>query len=140
MDYWNAQSMKISRKCRASDYKIVIDNIRQFSAKSSGCSIGVSFIVTKENCSHIFDLCSLMKDIGASHVKPSPCVVSTNSSSNRTYHSSFSVVTHEEIERCTSLNDASFSVVNHYREVNTEFSKDYRSCPFLQFLTVIGAD
>ena len=33
-----------------------------------------------------------------------------------------------------------FEVINHYHDLADRFDKDYDSCPFLQFLTVIGAD
>lgn len=38
------------------------------------------------------------------------------------------------------MNNDNFRIVNHYHELEERFDKNYTFCPFLQFLTVIGAD
>ncbi|HER26479.1 MAG TPA: radical SAM protein, partial [Rhodospirillales bacterium] len=44
------------------------------------------------------------------------------------------------IDQAKALNDDNFRIVNHYHELEDRFQKAYTSCPFVQFLTVIGAD
>ena len=44
------------------------------------------------------------------------------------------------LEKALALSGQGFSVVDHYHKLDTRFAKSYTLCPFLQFLTVIGAD
>jgi len=59
---------------------------------------------------------------------------------NNLYHGEIRESVDAEIERAEALNDDGFRIVNHYHELEERFEKDYTICPFLQFLTVIGAD
>ena len=38
------------------------------------------------------------------------------------------------------LEDNKFKIIDHYHEFPDRFDKEYKTCPSLQFLTIIGAD
>lgn len=140
MDYWDGASLKASRKVPEAEFDAIVGNIRAFAARGSKCEIGVCFIVTKENHVHLEDFCRLMKDAGANHVKLSGCVVSGSGRENNEYHAAIKDEVERQMLRAQGLNDARFKLVDHYHELDERFDKSYTTCPYLQFLTVIGAD
>lgn len=140
MDYWDGASLAKSRGVKEAEFAMIIENMRSFAARKSPCELGVSFIVTKEDHTHIYDFCKLMKEIGVDHVKLSGCVVSVNGKENNAYHAEIKEEVGRQLARAKELADGDFKVVDHYHELEERFDKPYTSCPYLQFLTVIGAD
>ncbi len=100
----------------------------------------MSFIVTYENHQHIAEVCTLLKDCGVNHIKLSGAVVSNDVIGNNNYHQSIKEEVAHQIALAHPLIDENFTLVNHYHDLEERFEKHYHSCPFLQFLTVIGAD
>src|SRR5207249_340862 len=45
-----------------------------------------------------------------------------------------------QLEKAKGLEGDGFKIVDHYHQLEERFDKPYTSCPYLQFLTVIGAD
>jgi MoaA/NifB/PqqE/SkfB family radical SAM enzyme len=140
MDYWDGASLHESRKVPADEFDKIVGNIRAFAARGSKCELGVSFIVTKENHRHIADFCRLIKDAGVNHMKLSGCVVSGDGRENNAYHAGIKDEVDRQILLVQELNDDRFKAIDHYHELDERFDKRYTTCPFLQFLTVIGAD
>jgi len=118
----------------------LLENLSRFSARGSKCVLGVSFIVDETNCTHLYDACLLLKNAGVNHVKFSGVVVSNSGEQNNVYHARIREVVTEQIERARTLADDKFSVINHYHDLDDRFEKAYETCPYLMFLTVIGAD
>lgn len=140
IDAWDDESYVKSRGARVGEFGAVINNMRAFAARGSGCVLGISFIVGKDNWNHIYDVCRIFKDIGVSHVKLSPSIVSNSAAENRSYHDPHFAATRTEIDRALALQDSSFAVIDHFHEMDEQFAKPYSTCPFLPMLTVIGAD
>jgi len=140
IDAWDDKSYAKSRGIKEGAFTQVMANIHQFTARQSGCALGVSFIVGRDNVNHIFDACQLVKVAGAGHVKVSAAVVSNDMHENNLYHRAIMETATDQIERAAALSDDGFAVINHYHETDERFDKDYDICPYLQFLTVIGAD
>ena len=46
----------------------------------------------------------------------------------------------EQIVQAKGLEDENFEIIDHYHEFPERFDKEYKTCPSLQFLTIIGAD
>ena len=140
VDGWDDASYSKARGIADGSFTKLLDNMRNFSAMDTSCVMGVSFIIGKDNHDHIFDACAQFKEAGADHVKLSATVVANEVEANNAYHRDFDDQIKAEIERVKTLDDENFSIVNHYHEMEDRFAKSYTYCPFLQFLTVIGAD
>jgi len=140
LDAWDNESYVKSRGAKPHDFSRLTDNIRNFTARDTKCILGVSLIVGQDNYQHIFEVCSLLKDCGVNHVKVSGTVVSNDAAGNNAYHLAIKIEVAHQIEMAQSLIDESFSVLNHYHDLEDRFEKSYHTCPSLQFLTVIGAD
>lgn len=138
-DAWDGESLAKSRKCSVKEFDRILEQMKEFSLNSEAV-LGVSYVVTKENHSHLFKAAEKFKDAGAQHMKISPCVTSTDGKENNEYHLPFKEKVLELIKESFVLNDQNFEIVNHYHEMESDFSKSYDTCPYLQFLTVIGAD
>jgi sulfatase maturation enzyme AslB (radical SAM superfamily) len=114
--------------------------MKAFVATGTRCVLGVSFITGKDNYHRLYEVCSRFKEIGVNHVKLSAAVVGNSADANNSYHREFAEAAHAEIERCKALTGDGFTVIDHFHEMESRFEKEYHRCPFLQFLTVIGAD
>lgn len=140
LDAWDDASYSAARGAPAGAFTKLIDNIRAFTGRGSACVLGVSLIVGEANHAHIAETCALLKEAGVNHVKISGAVVSNDVVENNLYHRRISEEVAKQIFQAKSLNGSDFTIVDHYHELEERFDKDYKSCPFLQFLTVIGAD
>lgn len=140
IDGWDNESYKEARDARDKEFDIVMNNMANFLTRETKCVLGVSFIVGKDNCGHIYEVCKLLKNIGVNHVKLSGAVVANDPGTVNDYHQNFKEIADAEIKAARTLADEKFSVLDHYHDVDSRFDKTYTFCPFLQYLTVIGAD
>lgn len=140
LDAWDDASYIKSRGAKNTDFTKLIENIRAFTSRDTKCVLGVSFIVGYDNHKHLTEVCSLLKDCGVDHVKVSGAVVSNDSAGNNVYHRKIKDEVARQIFAAQSLADSSFTILNHYHDLEERFEKHYHSCSFLQYLTVIGAD
>lgn len=123
----------------------VCDNIYNFAKiKNRNSQLGINFIVTKENYKYIYKFLKLMKRLGADHVKISESIASTKREENKKYHSPFSSSVKKQMARGFSdLAAGNFSIIDKFDDfvdMNNYYEKKYTWCPFIQWLTVIGAD
>lgn len=139
-DAWDDVSFAESRGICEGEFSKLLGNLREFAARRSKCVLGVSFIVNEVNCTHIYNACKILKDAGVSHVKLSGVVVSNSGAENNAYHARIRETVNSQIEQALSLADDHFAVINHYHDLDERFQKSYSMCPYLMFLTVIGAD
>jgi MoaA/NifB/PqqE/SkfB family radical SAM enzyme len=140
LDAWDDASYGKSRGIGDGAFTRLIDNMRGFARLNSKCVLGTSFIVSQDNYTHLADTCALLRDVGVNHVKVAAAVVANDVAENNRYHRAIMAAVTAQIEQASVLNDERFNVVNHYHETDERFEKGYETCPFLQFLTVIGAD
>lgn len=140
VDGWDEASYAKARSIPEGAFGKLLDNIRDFTARGSQCVLGISFIIGKDNHEHIHDICRLFKEAGVDHVKLAAAVVSNDGRENNAYHRPLMARVSAQIMAAKELNDKHFKVVDHYHEAEERFDKHYTICPFLQFLTVIGAD
>jgi len=140
LDAWDDDSYVKSRGAKPRDFSQLIENIRAFTARDTKCVLGVSLIVGHDNHPHIAEICAQLKDCGVNHVKVSGAVVSNDIAGNNVYHSPIKEEVARQIALARPLSDATFSVLNHYHDLEDRFEKHYHTCPFLQFLTIVGAD
>ena len=140
LDAWDDGSYVKSRGAKAHDFSRLIENIRAFTAHDKQCVLGVSLIVGQDNHQHILDVCTLLKDCKVNHVKVPGAVVSNDAEGNNAYHEAIKSEVARQIEAVQALVDERLTVLNLYHDLEDRFEKQYNSCPFLQFLTVVGAD
>jgi wyosine [tRNA(Phe)-imidazoG37] synthetase (radical SAM superfamily) len=140
LDAWDNDSYVKSRGAKKNEFNKLIENIQSFTARDTKCVLGVSFIVGKDNHKHLADVCELLKKSGIDHIKVSGAIVSNNAAGNNEYHSEIKEEVAHQIKIAQSLSDSSFTVLNHYHDIEERFEKNYHTCSFLQYLTIIGAD
>jgi Fe-coproporphyrin III synthase len=140
IDGWDDTSYAKARGIKGKIFSQIVANMRAFTALESKCVLGVSFIVTPENHQHLLEACTTFKEAGVNHVKLSGVVVANAGDENNRYHAPIMAGVSEQIMAAQRLNDENFTIINHYHELEERFDKSYTTCPFLQFLTVIGAD
>lgn len=140
MDGWDDESYSASRGAKPGEFTRLMNNIRAFTSRGSQCVLGVSFIVGKDNHQHIHDVAAMLKAAGVNHMKVSGAVVDNSAGGNNAYHAEIKEEVARQIDRAKTLEDGTFTVLNHYHDLEDRFEKTYTTCPFLQFLTVIGAD
>ncbi len=140
LDGWDDASYAKARSISDGQFTQLMDNIRNFTARKSKCVLGISFIIGHENDLHILDVCEQMRDAGVDHVKLSGAVVANDVHANNLYHREIIDAAGEQIREAKKLATDRFAVIDHYHDLEELFEKSYTVCPFLQFLTVIGAD
>lgn len=140
LDAWDDASYSAARGVRPGAFTALIGNLCAFADRRSTCVLGVSFIVSEANAPHFAQACALLRDAGVNHVKVSGAVVSNDREENNLYHRRLQELVAAQIAEAKQLETPSFTIIDHYHELGDRFEKDYRSCPFTRFLTVIGAD
>lgn len=142
IDATDGPSLAETRQVPEDEFGRIMKNIESFSRRKTGdCELGINLIVTRQNAERILDFMSRMKDAGANHVKVSECVVSTVGKENNDYHQPHFASVKAQIKRAEeTLNDAGFRVIDKFHDFDDKYAKRYRTCPFIHFLNVIGAD
>jgi Fe-coproporphyrin III synthase len=140
LDGWDDESYAKARDIKEGAFSQLIENLRSFSARSSKCTLGTSFIIDNKNYTHIYDICAQLKDAGVQHVKLYGVIINNDGRKNNAYHQDIAEETMALIEKAKALEGDGFSIVNHYHLLEDRFEKTYTSCPFLTYLTIIGAD
>jgi len=141
IDGWDDESYSCYRRVPKGEFTKVMNNIRNFNKLKGKCYVGAVIIVDKENASHVYSLIRLLRDAGVNNVKVSPCIVSNNGLENNRYHKPlFKRVKSQIQESAKRLSKSGFEIYDAYHELDGKFSKNYKWCPYLQILPVIGAD
>lgn len=126
-------------------FDTVCRNVRAFAGRPGRrCELGISYIVTRENAEQVESFLELAKGMGVGHVKVSPAVVGTTVQENSRYVAPVFERVREQLSAAQArLADASFAIVDRFYLPDAGldgYEKGYTRCPFLECLTVIGAD
>lgn len=140
VDAWDDESYVKSRGARAGEFGKLLDNIKAFADTGTKCVLGISFIVGKNNYMRLAEVAEIFREAGVNHIKISGAVVSNDVAGNNAYHAEIKDDVALQIADAKKLTNDRFTVLNHYHDLDERFQKEYTVCPFLQFLTVIGAD
>lgn len=141
MDGWDDESYASYRRVKSGDFTNMMDNIKNFKKLGGKCYLGVSLVVDKKNAPHVYGLVERLKTIGVDSVKVSPCIISNDGAENDKYHEPVFREVKEQLKNATrNLSSDNFEIFDAYHFLNEEFNKKYTWCPYLQILTVIGAD
>ena len=141
IDGWDDASYARYRDVCPGEFTRVVANMERFKKLSGPCKLGVSLVVDRENHHHIYDVAAIMKDIGVDSIKVSPCIVSNSGRENNEYHRPIFPAVQDQVNQATAnLGDEHFQVYNAFHWQLETFEKPYTWCPYLQILSVIGAD
>ncbi len=141
IDGWDDQSYSQYRGVKEGEFSRVLENMTQFKEIGGKCYLGVCIIVDNKNFSHLFQLVEQLRDTGVDSVKIAPCIVANSGHENNQYHQPIFVQTRKEIERIVvHFHSDQFEIFDSYHTQLESFAKNYRWCPYMQILPIIGAD
>ncbi len=140
IDGWDGESYARYRDVKRSEFDKVLGNLEAFARRDTDCVLGASLIVDRDNAARIHGLCRRLKACGVRHVKIAPCIVSNDGRESNAYHAAITPMVRDQIAAAAELADEGFEIVDHYHGLAERFDKPYDWCPFLHYLTVIGAD
>ncbi|MCK5013494.1 MAG: radical SAM protein [Candidatus Omnitrophica bacterium] len=141
MDGWDGPSYAKYRGVKESEFDKVVQNMKDFKSYGGDCLLGVSYIVDKDNQSRVYDMLQKLRDIRVDSIKVSPCIVSNDGRETNEYHKPFFGSVKEQLQKFQKDNPQDkLQIFDAYHDVEEKFVKDYTWCPYLQSLTVIGAD
>ena len=141
LDGYDGKSYAKSRNCSDNEFNKVLKNIENFKKKSSGCTLGVSYIINRDNSEKVFDMCMLLKDHGVDNIKLSPCIMGNTTEENNKYHASFFNIAKDQCKKAAfSLSDKNCEIYDSYEMMENKFFKSYTWCPMMQLKPVVAAD
>ncbi|MCP4220898.1 MAG: radical SAM protein [bacterium] len=141
IDGWDDASYSRYRGVPEGEFTKVLQNMQAFKKMKGKCTLGASIVVDKENGPHIYSFIRRLKETGVDSVKVGPCIVANDGAENNRYHRPFFKMVKESVQKALAdFQDDSFLVYDTYHELDEKFDKEYRWCPYLQILPVIGAD
>ncbi|MBM3708365.1 MAG: radical SAM protein [Actinobacteria bacterium] len=139
MDGWDDESYVKYRGVRLGEYTKIMNNIHDFKKLNGKCILGISIIVDRSNAGHLYEMVANLKKAGVDSIKISPCIVSNNGNENNKYHNSIFNTVKEQINK-VKISYPDLSIFDDYHNQLETFKKNYKWCPYLQILPVIGAD
>lgn len=141
MDGWDDESYATYRGVKVGEYKKILCNIRNFKRLGGACRLGVCINIDNKNHDHVLGQLRQLKDCGVDSVKLSPCIVSNSGEVNNRFHAPFFAGVREQLDMAKlELEDGNFNIYDSYHMLEECFDKAYDWCPYMQILTVIGAD
>lgn len=140
-DSANAQTYAKVRQIPLGAFDEVCDNIHRFSEiKRKDCELGINFVVNHENADQIYDMASMVRELGVNHIKYAARVTKDLFD----YHAPFRKNVIEEIHRAKAeLENENFRIINKYEgdfDSALVFHRCYDKCYINQIFTVIAAD
>jgi len=140
LDGWDDESYAKYRGVRLGEFSDLLKRIRNFVKLKGTCYLGVNLNVDQENDSHVRELVIKLRKAGVQSVKIAPCIVSNDASESQSYHQPIFALVRSQIEKLKQDVNDSFGLHDFYHNLDSKFDKTYDWCPYLQILTVIGAD
>lgn len=141
MDGWDDASYAAYRGVKSGEYGRILDNMENFKQLGGPCRLGVCINIDDRNYDHILGQLRRLKACGVDSVKLSPCIVSNTGEENNRFHAPFFAGVREQLDvAMRELADDHFDIYDSYHLLEENFDKVYDWCPYLQILTVIGAD
>jgi radical SAM protein with 4Fe4S-binding SPASM domain len=127
---------------RVNTFDQILANIANFAnAKMETCTLGINCVVTQNNANEIFDICKLVKELGADNIKLSPIMIKTEEES---YHNAIKDSVMGQIKEAKiKLEDETFHIVDKYSNdaaIEDDYRKEYSKCHIQNFFAVIAAD
>ena len=141
LDGWNDESYQEYRGTRLGEFSQLLERLETFSKLSGSCYLGISLNVDQKNAPHIRETVLKLQEAGVQSVKIAPCILSNDAQECNDYHNPVYSMVRKQIEQILeeTVNDP-LEIFDSYHRFEAWIDKDYNWCPFVQILTVIGAD
>lgn len=128
------------RGLKPNDFIRVTKNIEDFARnKNKDCVLGINYVISKSNCSHVYDAAKFLKKLGADNVKFAAVIENEEG-----YHLPIKDDVIDQIRRAkTDLEDSKFRIFNNYENdwQDKQFSaQSFSTCYTCRLVTVIAAD
>ena len=136
MDYYSPQSFLSSGRGTVHSYNELCTNVKNFVLKNKNCEIGVNFVITKDNYSHLEDSIKFIIDLGIHNVRYAPVWI-TNFYE---YHSLIQKEVLEGLSKIRTLYGDKIDIYDSYNISGITNKRTYSKCYFQQVVPVIGAD
>ncbi|MCK6488375.1 MAG: radical SAM protein [Planctomycetes bacterium] len=141
IDGWDEASYAEYRRVPKEAFTQLLANMAGFKKLGGNCRLAVVMNVDEKNAAHIYELGMRLRAAGADSFKIAEVVVSNDGAANADYHRRFLPLVEEQAQRLMrETAGTGFEIYPAYHGQAVSFDKDYDWCPFLQMLTVIGAD
>lgn len=128
------------RGLHGDEFRIVTSNIKNFaSKKSKNCTLGVNYVVSRENYHRVYEAAKLLKELGVDNVKFAAVIKNTPG-----YHNEIKDDVISQIHRAAEdLSSNTFQVINKYEEdwKDKQFTQQpFDTCYTCRLVTAIAAD
>lgn len=141
IDGWDDASYSEYRRVPPGSFTRLMEYMAAFKRLGGRCRLAVVMNVDEKNAAHVYELGRRVREAGADSLKIAEVVVSNDGVKNADYHKRLLPLVEEQAQRlATEFAGPDFEVYPAYHGQFTSFDKAYDWCPFLQLLTVIGAD
>jgi MoaA/NifB/PqqE/SkfB family radical SAM enzyme len=140
-DGHNKELFKRTRGIKEENFKILIDNIKNFAeSKNKNCELGINCVVHELNINYLYEIAELVKNLGVDNIKFAPMI----SKETEMYQIPFRYDTIKQIEKTKeNLSDNNFKVIDKYSDqftLNIKNNRTYTKCPLMQIGSIIAAD
>lgn len=139
IDAGTPETYSKTRNVSKDHYKRVRENITKLAARDRKATLGIGFVVTKENYRELEDACRQYKEWGADYTRVGGFFQNEGSA----YYSEIIDELTETCKRLEKLNDDGYTVYNNFQDRIDDLeqgSPDYGYCGIMNLTTYIGAD
>jgi MoaA/NifB/PqqE/SkfB family radical SAM enzyme len=143
IDAANPRTYCSVRRVPENHWTKMLENVRQLvqlkRARNAPLTIGIGFVVTRENWSEVMDAAILARDLGADNLRISAVFQPDDDS----YFASFYDLAANLCHETESLSKNGFTVVNNFGSRVDDLRlhhPDYKDCGYQNFTTYVGAD
>jgi radical SAM protein with 4Fe4S-binding SPASM domain len=141
LDGYDDESYAKARRVGVGEFSKLLNNLADFSARDTKCTLSAVYVVDHHNYNHVFDICEKLKVHGVKTVKLSGVIVGDSSDENSRYHQPIKDQVGKEIEQTKKLEDNDFLINDSYHDLDDRmWDKNYKTCPNLLYSPVIAAD
>ncbi|MBQ8945546.1 MAG: radical SAM protein [Lachnospiraceae bacterium] len=121
-------------------FNMVCDNLRSFSRnKSTDCTLGVNFVVSKDNFRHVYRAAELLRELGVNNIKFAAVVSNTPN-----YHEEICEEVIEQIKSAKKDFESDvFQIINNYEgdcHDKQFLEQPFKRCFTCKLVSVVGAD
>jgi MoaA/NifB/PqqE/SkfB family radical SAM enzyme len=131
------------RRVPGDHWRRMLKNVRELvdrrNAAKSPLTIGVGYVVTRENYREVYDGCALARDLGVDNIRISAMFQQDDA----VYFKDFHEEAAQLCKQAEGLSTDRFTVINRFGERVSDLElghPDYKDCAYQHFVAYIGAD
>lgn len=141
MDGWDNASYFEYRGVKGKEYTKILNNLEAFSKKNGKCKLGVVYNIDAQNYMYLPEIISRIQATGAASIKISAVVAADSVEEQRAYHAPhFQAVSEFIFQAREQYASSDFEIQDTWSGVTDSCENNYSWCPYMQVVSVIGAD